>query len=826
MKRVILFILPILIIVAAALTVFGVFQVRFEEEKLMDDLKRKAKSVAESMELSLKQAFLKQDLKSANYLVEKFEKRERLQGCAIYDKDGNVVAITKRFEPWKFKVKPYINEALISKKERSGLEQFNPSLEAAGIWFDFANNTRLSNGAEWALEALKSAERFSASSGPGEADNYFPVSVSGPGEIAVKSGEYLFREVSPVPQFIPQNSAEYSVYSYVLPVLDDNDEILGLVEIIHDTSYVFNRLTGLWRHLSVTLIGLVIMIGLTVLLIQWCMFFLPIQRLTKWFYHFQRGDIDENNPIREKGQLGKLASEVEQVALSLRVARKTISKEAQVRLQHEEFWTESKLGNLVKAKLGENALFVVSNREPYMHVINEESGKPQCIRPASGVVTAIDPILRACGGTWVAHGSGRVDRQFVNSRDKLGVPPGDIHYIMKRIWLSKEEEEGYYYGFSNEGLWPLCHITHTRPIFREEDWQMYKKANQKFARGIIEELPAKSPFIFIQDYHFTLLGKMIKEERPDATIALFWHIPWPNPEVFAICPYQREILDGMLGCDLIGFHLRYHCNNFLDTANRLLEARVDTEKFSVVRSGKETFIRSFPISVDMSINNRRSAQDLADMERVKNEFELNGMKVFVGVDRIDYTKGLVEKIQAIDSFLQKNPQYKNKFVFIQIGAPSRTHIKRYHDLISEIDELVEKVNWRHSDGNWKPIIYLKRHFSPEEIKPYYLLADFCIVSSLDDGMNLVAKEYISSKSDLNGCLILSRFTGAARELVDSVLVNPYSIEEFADSIKTAIEMPQDERERRMRNMRKIVEENNIYRWAANIITELTALKKI
>ncbi|MBN2453206.1 MAG: trehalose-6-phosphate synthase [Candidatus Omnitrophica bacterium] len=494
-------------------------------------------------------------------------------------------------------------------------------------------------------------------------------------------------------------------------------------------------------------------------------------------------------------------------------------------MQKAELWTEAKLRDLVRAKLGENALFVVSNREPYLHMINEATGQARCVRPASGVVTAIDPILRACGGTWIAHGSANADKKFVNSRNKLGVPPEDNRYILKRVWLTKEEEDGYYYGFSNEGLWPLCHITHTRPLFRESDWHIYRKANKKFADSVLEELPSKNPFIFIQDYHFTLLPQMIKEKRPDATIALFWHIPWPNPEVFSICPYQAEILDGMLGCDLIGFHVQYHCNNFIDTANRFLECRVDTEKFSIVRGGKETFVRAFPISVDMNINSSAGREDSNNVEKIRKEYELEGKIVGLGIDRIDYTKGLAERMMAIDRFLEKYPEYRKKFVFIQIGAPSRTHIKRYHDLMGELDELAERINWKYKDDEWIPIIYLKRHFSPEELKPFYRLADLCIVSSLHDGMNLVAKEYIAAKNDLNGSLILSRFTGAARELTDAIEINPYSVEEFAASIKLAVDMPPPERKRRMENMRKIIAENNIYKWAGNIITEMTSLRK-
>ena len=743
MKRILLFILPILIIVAVVFTIFGIFQARYTQERLMDDLKRKARTVDESMEMAVKSIFINNDLKSANRLVERFQKRERLQGSVLYNNEGQIIAITERISDWREKDKPYIKDILDSKSPRGALETFS----------------------------------------------------------------------------------EYSVYSYIMPVFDDEGNVLGLVEVIYDTSYLYNMLTELWKRISITLIILIMLIALIAFLIQRQIFILPVRRLTLWFSHFQRGEIDKLKPFEERGEFGKLISEVEQVALGLRVARKVVTEEAHTRVQKEDIWTQGKLRDLIHAKLGENAFFVVSNREPFMHILEKTSGKIKCVRPASGVVTAIDPILRACGGTWIAHGSGSGDRRMVNSKDKLGVPPDDIRYILKRVWLSEEEEEGYYYGFSNEGLWPLCHVTHTRPLFRDSDWQMYKKENHKFAESVLAELPAKNPFIFLQDYHFTLIARMIKEKRPDATIALFWHIPWPNPEVFSICPYQHEILDGMLACDLIGFHVQNHCNNFLDTANRLVECRVDTEKFSVIRASKETFIKAFPISVD-SYYDKNASRDNDLAQEIKKEFDLEGKIIAVGVDRIDYTKGLLEKILAVDRFLEKYPEYRNKFVFIQLAAPSREHIKRYHELISEIDELVEKKNWKYSDGNWKPILYLKRHFSPDEISPYFKLADICLVSSLHDGMNLVAKEYVASRTDLTGTLILSRFTGAAREFNDATLINPYSIEEFADAIKSTIELPREEKKRRMENMRKIISENNIYRWAGDIVAELTGLKKL
>jgi trehalose-6-phosphate synthase len=743
LRRGLIFTLPVLAVIAVGLTVLGIVQVRTVRERLLDDLMLKAKTVAESVELSAATALETGDVESARKLVESFQRRERLQGCILYDSSLRVVAVTDRVSEFKESDTAPLERVLISRQAR--------------------------------------------------------------GSLGTVSG--------------------YSVYRYVQPVVDPSGTALGLVEVMYDTSYLYSTLAGLWRRISLALIIIVSVILLASIVVERQTYILPLRRLTTWFGHFQKGEIDKLRPFKAKGEMGKLISEVEQVALSLRISRRAVAREASARLKHGDLWSKEKLHDLVNARLGDNALFIVSNREPYMDVIDQTCGDVKCVRPASGVVTAIDPILRACGGTWIAHGSGDADRRFVNSKNKLGVPPDDNRYILKRVWLTKEEEEGYYYGFCNEGLWPLCHVTHTRPIFRETDWQMYRRANRKFAESVLEELPTHNPFVFIQDYHFTLLPQMIKEERPDATVALFWHIPWPNPEVFAICPYQQEILKGILGCDLIGFHLQFHCNNLLETANRLIECRVDTERFSVVRAQKETVVRSFPISIGNFFREHGSKADSGRKQRIRTELGLEGKIVALGVDRVDYTKGIIERVLAVDRFLEKYPEYRKNFVFVQIGAPSRTHISRYHELAAEVDELIQRKNWKYSEEGWRPIVYLNRHLSPEEIKPYYELADLCIVSSLHDGMNLVAKEYIAAKGGSGGMLILSRFTGASRELEDAVLINPYSIEEFADAIKCAIELDPEEKKRRMAAMNGVVAENNVYKWAASIITELTALRK-
>jgi trehalose 6-phosphate synthase len=449
--------------------------------------------------------------------------------------------------------------------------------------------------------------------------------------------------------------------------------------------------------------------------------------------------------------------------------------------------------------------------------------------PPSGLVSALEPVLNACDGTWIAHGSGDADTEVVDAHDRLRVPPDDPRYTLRRLWLSKEEEEGYYYGFANEGLWPLCHIAHTRPLFRAQDWQHYQDVNRKFTAAVLEEIAdTPNPVVLVQDYHFALLPRMIKEKRPDARVAIFWHIPWPNQEAFAICPWQRQLVDGLLGADLIGFHIQSHCNNFLQTVDRTLESRVDWEHFSVLRQSHRTMVRPFPISVDLtddeSVESDRHGVNYLERSTLMHNLGVEAEFMGVGVDRVDYTKGIPERFCAIEQFLEKYPKYQGKFTFVQIGAPSRTHIKRYHDLLAEVEAESERINWRFQTGKWKPIIFLKRQHNHQEIERYYSAADLCLVTSLHDGMNLVAKEFIAARRDERGVLILSQFTGAARELRDALLVNPYNIDQTAEAIRAALEMEPEEKQLRMHRMRRNVKEHNIYRWAGSLITELCELR--
>jgi len=484
-------------------------------------------------------------------------------------------------------------------------------------------------------------------------------------------------------------------------------------------------------------------------------------------------------------------------------------------------WTKRALQELIEERLAGHPLIVVANREPYIH--KYVSGKIECQPPASGMVSALDPLLRASGGIWVAHGSGTADRKTADRTGHIRVPPGDPKYTLRRIWLTKEQEDGYYYGLSNEGLWPLCHMVFTRPTFHPPHWERYREVNEIFADAVLEEADDRPAFVFIQDYHFGLLPRLLKQQNPSLIIAQFWHIPWPAPLMFETFPWKEDLLDGLLGNDLLGFQLRAHCQNFLDTVDRNLESKVDYELFEISRGGKATVIRPFPIGIDFEWHKQTATSPAVDdeMKRWRDLLGLtNGEKIGIGIDRIDYTKGIPERLRAIDYFLEQHPNYQRRFIFVQIGVPSRTHIQQYKMLDDEIDSLVERINWRWGSESWHPIVYIKQQHSQVQMMGLHRLADFCIVSSLDDGMNLVAKEFVASRQDGNGVLVLSRFTGAARELTSAVIVNPFAIDETAEAICQALEMPEEERRKRMQRLRNSVAENNVYRWAGKILSAL------
>ena len=616
-----------------------------------------------------------------------------------------------------------------------------------------------------------------------------------------------------------------SAYILVSP-LHENDRVIGCLAVVEDASFIRAQILRVWqRSFLRTLAQGFLIVLITILILRWTMTG-PLARAAQWMRALRTGKTSFRHEIPDLAIFRPLAREVATMAESLTQARSAAATEARLRDAGESIWTAERLSVQVRTRLKDARLFVVSNREPYIH---RRNGKNiDVVVPASGLVTALEPILNACNGTWFAHGSGDADAEVVDSNDQVRVPPEDPRYTLHRIWLTKEQEEGYYYGFANEGLWPLCHIAHTRPLFRAEDWAHYQDVNQKFADALLREAKdIRNPVVLVQDYHFALLPRLIKEQRPDARVAIFWHIPWPNPEAFGICPWQRQLVDGLLGADLVGFHVQSHCNNFLHTVDRTVESRVDWEHFSVLRKGSRTLVRPFPISVEIGDGPPDDAdRALTYLERpalIRN-LGVEATFIGVGVDRIDYTKGILERFLAIERMLEKWPSYQGKFTFIQIGAPSRTHIKRYHDLQAEVEAEAERINWRFQSGKWKPIVFLGRQHSHKEIDTYYRIADLCMVTSLHDGMNLVAKEFLAARADESGVLVLSQFTGAARELRDALLINPYDIDQTANAIRIALEMEPEEKRLRMQRMRRVVKENNIYRWAGNLITELSEVR--
>jgi alpha,alpha-trehalose-phosphate synthase [UDP-forming] len=615
-----------------------------------------------------------------------------------------------------------------------------------------------------------------------------------------------------------------SIHIYALP-LHKGEDLIGGLAIIHDSGYIKGESLRIWRETFLSALAhVVIIVLITLLIVRWSIAG-PIARTAHWMKALRTGRAMARIKAPDLDLFRPLAREVATFAESLHTARSAAELEARLRESGESIWTADRLAVHIRARLEDSRLFVVSNREPYIHLRRGKS--IEVSQPASGLVTALEPVLRACGGTWVAHGSGDGDIDAVDGHDRLQVPPDDPHYTLRRVWLSKEEEQGYYYGFANEGLWPLSHIAHTRPLFRAEDWKHYQEVNQKFADAVVEEMAGtKHPVVLVQDYHFALLPRMIKEQRPEARIAIFWHIPWPNPEAFGICPWQRELVDGLLGADLIGFHIQAHCTNFLQTVDRTIESRIDWDHSTVQRLDHPTAVRPFPISVectDLPIDlSRQSAYE--ERGTLFKSLGVEAALMGVGVDRLDYTKGILERFLAIERFLEKYPRYQGVFTFVQIGAPSRTHIKRYHDLQAEVEAEADRINWRFQADQWKPIVLLNRQHTHKEVEAFYRAADLCLVTSLHDGMNLVAKEFVATRKDERGVLILSCFTGAARELRDALQVNPYDIDQTADAIRAALEMQSEEKQLRMHRMRKTVREHNVYRWAGNLIADLCEVR--
>lgn len=606
-----------------------------------------------------------------------------------------------------------------------------------------------------------------------------------------------------VHEFVSANDRDLFVSA--VPVSSDAGP-LGAVILVHDLSFVTRRERSTQRFYLFAFGVLAVFASLATYVISRARW----RRLLEQLRNLTRGG--ERTP-----EFAPILSEVRHL-----VDRLAAEQDA----DGSRGWTPERLRTVLRRHLHGERILIVANREPYIHE-KDAAGDIRVVHPASGLVTALEPVMRACSGVWIAHGSGSADRETSDAKGRVSVPPGENLYVTRRVWLTAEEEAGYYYGYSNEGLWPLCHVAHLRPTFRSSDFRHYAAINDRFAKAVAEEADGPDPIVLVQDYHFAMAPRLIRERLPRATVLTFWHIPWPSAERLGICPRRVELVEGLLGSSILGFHTQQHCNNFLDAVDRYLEARIDRERNAVIYRGHLTLVRAYPISIEWPSRWAESAPAAAACRR--SVLEEHGLPpetlLGVGVDRIDYTKGVEERLLAVERLLESRPDYVGRFTFVQLGAPSRTKIAKYRDLNDDIERVVMRINARFSgpDG-WRAVIFHRAHHEPPTVFRYYRAADLCYVSSLDDGMNLVAKEFVAARDDERGVLLLSRFTGAARELTESLIVNPYDFEEVSVALATALEMSADEQAERMRAMRSLVAEYNVYRWAGRMLVDASRLR--
>jgi len=587
----------------------------------------------------------------------------------------------------------------------------------------------------------------------------------------------------------------------------------GSLILVHDMSFVERRSADTRKYIILFFIVLGVVTSLITVFVAY----------VSW-----RGWVEGVRAmLRGEGILQPLtrpaSSELQPLVSDLRHLLRKIDEERRFADDTTISWNPEALRQLLRKQLAGEQILVVSNREPYIHIRGEKGIEVH--RPASGLVTAVEPVMRACSGTWIAHGGGTADRDVVDQHDRVSIPPGKSDYTLRRIWLSKEEEDGYYYGFANEGLWPLCHIAHVRPLFRTQDWNYYVSINQRFAEAVVTEAKRDDPVVLVQDYHFALLPAMIRELLPKSTIITFWHIPWPNPESFGICPWREELLQGMLGSTILGFHTRFHCKNFLETVDRYLETRIEHESRTIFHSNILTLVENYPISIQWPLPTQTQPSIDECRREVMQALNLSrDCLIGIGVDRLDYTKGILERLQAIECLLEQHPEMVGRFTFIQIAAPSRSILEDYQNLDKQVRSVAAKINGRFSRGQYQPICLKIQHHEPEDVNRYYRAADVCLVTSLHDGMNLVAKEYVAARDDERGVLILSQFTGAAHELHEALIVNPYHREQTAEALFDALTMPVFEQQERMRSMRTLIRDFNVYRWAGKMLIDASRIR--
>ena len=584
--------------------------------------------------------------------------------------------------------------------------------------------------------------------------------------------------------------------------------------IVHDMSFVDRRQSAARDYL----IAFLLLSGLMLIALTVALAWLLLRRWGRVLISDIRGQ-----KFRDASMPGNASIPV---LSQVRKVLREIEHNQRMELDYHENWTPRALQHLVAEQMGAPRFLVVSNREPYIH--NEgPHGQPVVQVPASGMVAALEPVIRACSGTWIAHGSGNADRKVVDINDHVRVPPQDPAYTLRRVWLDEQEESGYYYGFSNEGLWPLCHLAYVRPAFRPDDWDQYEKVNRRFADVVAREARDERPVVFVQDYHFALLPAMVRARVPGATIALFWHIPWPNAETFGVCPWKEELLQGLLQSDILGFHTQYHCQNFLATCDRFIECQIDRELMTVTVQGHVCRVSPYPISIEWP---PRFTENMARAELcrtvIQRRFGLRPeVAIGIGVERWDFTKGILERFAAIEVLLEQEPALIGKVTLLQVAAPTRSRLPAYKTLRDETHAAAERINARFGRDDWKPIILIAEHQEGHQVFELYRAADFCLVNSLHDGMNLVAKEFVAAREDDDGVLVLSTFAGASRELIEALSVNPYDIRQTAAAISAALKMPREERRERMQLMRQTVKQNNVYRWAGRILMDAMRVRR-
>jgi trehalose 6-phosphate synthase len=610
---------------------------------------------------------------------------------------------------------------------------------------------------------------------------------------------------------LPQGAVHVAVH----PIEQEGME-LGSLILIHDMSFVERRGADTRKYIImfITLLAIVIsIVTVFVAHLSW-----------RGWMEGVRAMLRGEGIVKPFSQPA-VAPELQPLVGDLRALLRSLDAERRFADDATIAWSPDFLRELLHGQLAGERIIVVSNREPYIH--NQLADRIEVHRPASGLVTAVEPVMRACSGTWIAHGSGTADRETVDRHDRVQVPPDHPEYLLRRIWLTQEEEYGYYYGFANEGLWPLCHIAHVRPIFRSSDWQQYVAVNQRFADAVAAEADNDDPVVLVQDYHFALLPAMIRNVLPKATIITFWHIPWPNPESFGICPWREELLKGLLGSTILGFHTPFHCKNFLETVDRYLETRIEHESSTISRRGKLTLVESYPVSIQWPPPWQETQPTVSECRKMvcRSLKVADHHLIGLGVDRQDYTKGILERFRAVENMLEKHPDMLGRFTFIQIAAPTRSVLDDYQMFEAQVRHLAARINQRFSTDAWQPIHLKAEHHEPEEVNRYYRGVDVCMVTSLHDGMNLVAKEFAAARDDEQGVLILSQFTGAAHELHESLIINPYHIEQTAEALYRGLTMSAFEQRERMRSMRARVRDFNIYRWAGRMLLDAARIRQ-